>query len=113
MAKIRTGDRVKVLAGNYKNKVSKVISYKGKDMFVVEGVNVRKKAVKRQNPEDTGFMEIFAPIHVSNIAVVVEKDDKDIVVKLKYRIVNGKKELYYKDGDDIVVHRVVSSCKSK
>lgn len=114
MARMREGDTVKVIAGNYKGRSGKIISFKDKNHVVVEGINVRKKAVKKQGPEDTGFIEIFAPINISNIALMITKEDKDLVVKLKSRInSDGNKELHYKVEGNSFVHRVISSSKVK
>ena len=61
VAKIKTGDVVKVITGDDKTKTGKVISRKG-DRVIVEGINMVKKTVKR-NPEkniEGGFKEITA-----------------------------------------------------
>ena len=59
--KIKTGDRVKVIAGKDK----------GKERVVVEKVNVAKKAMRptQQNPQG-GIVSIEMPIHVSNVMLV-------------------------------------------
>jgi large subunit ribosomal protein L24 len=45
MKKLKQGDPVKVIAGKFKGKTSKIISIDG-DLVVVDGINVMKKAVK-------------------------------------------------------------------
>lgn len=110
MAKIREGDIVTVTSGNYKGKSGKVIVVKKDDRCIVEGINKRKKAVKKQKPEDSGFMEVFSPIHISNVRVQVRHEDKDLAVKLKSRInEEGKKELCYKIDSKHFVYRTISS----
>ena len=70
MKKIKTGDKVIVIAGKFKGKVAAVESLHG-DSIVVKGVNVMKKAVKGQ-----GFVEKILPIHVSNVMLYDEASKK-------------------------------------
>ena len=72
---IRTGDRVRVLAGKDKGKEAKVLAvYPIKQRVVVERVNMIKKATRptQKNPKG-GILEIEAPMHVSNVAIVCPK----------------------------------------
>ena len=68
-AKIKKGDVVYVIAGADKGKSGKVLKVEPKkDRVIVEGVAVRKKAVRRSlaNPNG-GILSIEAPIHISNV----------------------------------------------
>ncbi len=67
MKKLRQGDPVKVIAGKFKGKTSKIISVDG-DLVVVDGINVMKKAVKGK-----GFIDKIKPIHISNVMYFDEK----------------------------------------
>jgi len=72
---IRTGDKVRVLAGKDKGKEAKVLAvYPTKQRVVVERVNLIKKATRptQKNPKG-GILEIEGPIHVSNVAIVCPK----------------------------------------
>jgi large subunit ribosomal protein L24 len=72
---IRTGDRVRVLAGKDKGKEAKVLAvYPHRERVVVERVNLMKKATRptQKNPKG-GILEIEAPLHVSNVALVCPK----------------------------------------
>ena len=72
---IRTGDKVRVLAGKDKGKEAKVLAvYPHKERVVVERVNMMKKATRptQKNPKG-GILEIEAPLHVSNVAIVCPK----------------------------------------
>ena len=62
MTKLRKNDPVKVIAGKFKGKTSKIISVYG-DKVIVDGINVMKKAVKGK-----GFVDKIHPIHASNVA---------------------------------------------
>ena len=68
-ANVKKGDVVRVIAGADKGKTGKVLKVDPKHSRVtVEGVAVRKKAVRRSqaNPNG-GIQEIEAPIHISNV----------------------------------------------
>ena len=71
--KNKKGDLVKVIAGADKDKEGKVIAVNHKDnTVIVEGVNVitkhTKPSVANQNG---GIIQQEAPIHASNVMVVV------------------------------------------
>lgn len=72
---IKKGDTVQVIAGDDKGKVSKVLKvYPSKNSAIVEGVNINKKHVKpnAQQPQG-GRVDQEAPIHLSNLMVVIDK----------------------------------------
>lgn len=98
--KVRTGDTVIVIAGNSKGQVGTVLSCRG-DRVLIQGVNIRKKAVRRseQNPKG-GLIEVERPIHISNVSPC---DGSGARVKLRVRIdESGEKKLcYQKNGTDI------------
>lgn len=73
--KLRTGDKVTVIAGSNKGKTGKVLKVL-EDKVIVEGVNVVKKHIKPKNNGGTGeIREVEAPIHRSNVKVEVEKKE--------------------------------------
>ena len=79
--KLRTGDKVTVIAGADKGKTGKVLNVLD-DKVVVEGVRVVKKHIKPKNNGGTGeIRETEAPIHRSNVKVVVEKKEKKTTKK--------------------------------
>ena len=72
---IRTGDRVRVIAGKDKGKESKVLAvYPDKERVVVERVNMIKKATRptQKNPSG-GILEIEGSVHASNLMLVCPK----------------------------------------
>lgn len=131
---IQKGDTVLVISGNNKGKVGQVLTripgkYRGdeakkwaklsdqekarkqwvldrlEDRVLVQGVNVRKKHVKRTSKEQAGkIAEQEAPITISNVSLCSAAGRP---VRLKARIVGDAKELYYKDGQEEVVHRKI------
>ena len=73
--KLRTGDKVTVIAGAYKGKTGKVLKVL-EDKVIVEGVNVVKKHIKPKNNGGTGeIREVEAPIHRSNVKVEQAKKE--------------------------------------
>ena len=82
--KLRTGDKVTVIAGADKGKTGKVLKVL-EDKLIVEGVNVVKKHIKPKNNGGTGeIRETEAPIHRSNVKVVeAKKEDKKTTKKAK------------------------------
>ncbi|MEY2963362.1 MAG: ribosomal protein [Bacteroidota bacterium] len=70
--KVKKGDTVKILAGESKGSTGRVIRMIPKmNRVVVEGVNIIKKHQKPSaaNPQG-GIVEMEAPIHISNVAIV-------------------------------------------
>ena len=76
--KVKVGDTVKVISGADKGKTGKVIkTLKTEARVVVEGVHIVKKHSKPTRMNDKGgIFEIEAPIHVSNVKVIDEKEAK-------------------------------------
>ncbi len=104
--RIRKGDRVIAISGNYKGQVGVVLSCEG-DKVIVQGLNVRKKHVKRsqQNPKGN-ILSIECPIHVSNLSLCTEEN---LPVKLRVRFdEGGRKILYYMKGDERIDYRTLS-----
>jgi large subunit ribosomal protein L24 len=72
---IKTGDKVKVIAGKDKGKEAKVLkTLPEKERVIVERINMVKKAQRPTNKQPKGgILEIEAPIHVSNVMLVCPK----------------------------------------
>lgn len=88
--KLKTGDKVIVIAGANKGKEGKIIKTL-KDKVVVEGVNLRKKHLKPKNNNGTGeIITVEAPLHVSNVAIMDPKTKKPTKIKYDFDK-NGKK----------------------
>jgi large subunit ribosomal protein L24 len=69
---IRTGDKVRVIAGKDKGVESKVLAVlPHKERLVIERVNMIKKATRptQRNPKG-GILEIEGTIHASNVMIV-------------------------------------------
>ena len=82
--KLKTGDKVMVIAGANKGKEGKIISVLG-DKVVVEGVNVRKKHLKpKYNGGNGEIREVEAPIHISNVMLIDPKTKKPSRIKFEF-----------------------------
>ncbi|NGX44288.1 MAG: 50S ribosomal protein L24 [Candidatus Anoxychlamydiales bacterium] len=103
---IKKDDSVVVIAGNDKGKVGTVLS-KNKDRVVIQGINMRKKHMKRtQKTQAAQIVEMEMPIHISNIALC-NKNEKPIKVKVKLE--NGEKKLIYFENEKEVVLRTLKA----
>lgn len=102
---IRKGDRVLVIAGNYKGKAGEVLS-RDEDRIVVQGVNIRKKHMRRTQESQGGrIVEMEMSIHISNTAIC-DKENKPLRLKVKVEK-NGERSLVYREGAKDVVYRSV------
>ena len=88
--KIRKDDTVQVIAGKDKGKRGQVVRIIAKkDVVIVSGVNIVKKAMKKRSQQDQGgIAEIEAPLHISNVAIVCKKCGP---TKIGYKIDGDKK----------------------
>ena len=102
---LRQGDQVIAIAGNDKGRSGKILSCR-EDRVLVEGLNVRKKHVKRtQQGQKETIISREMPFHISNVQLEVG----GAPVKLRARFnKKGEKELYYLQGKEEVLHRVVN-----
>ena len=99
--KIKTGDTVKVIAGDHKGEqgnVTKVFIEKNK--AIVEGVNMIKKHTKpsAQSPQG-GIVEKEAPIHISNLSLLTAKGEE---TRVGYRKEEGKKVRFSKKSNEVI-----------
>lgn len=89
--KIKTKDKVIVLAGKDKGKTGEVTSVSPKENRVtVSGVNMIARHTKpsQANPQG-GIVRREAPLHASNVALVDPKSNK--ATRVGYKTVKGEK----------------------
>lgn len=99
--KLKKNDTVKILAGKDKGFVGKIVKVDpNTDRVVVQGANMVKKTVKKRSQQDKGgIIDIEAPIHVSNVALVVNGK----VSKIGYKFDDdGKKVRYAKKTGEVL-----------
>lgn len=109
-SKIRKGDKVIAMTGNYKGQVGIVQSRQG-DKVTVQGLNLRKKHVKRteQAPQG-GIVEYEKPIHASNLKVCEGENNTPLKLKVR-KDAQGDRQFVYQQGDKQVVYRSVKNPK--
>ena len=100
--KIKTGDLVRVIAGDNKGqegKVQKVFIENNK--AIVEGVNLITKHNKPSaaSPQG-GIVKKEAPLHISNLALVDSKSGE--TTRVGYRIEGGKKVRFSKKSNEVI-----------
>ena len=99
--KIKTGDIVKVIAGNQKGTQGKVLRvFSDKNRAIVEGVNVVKKHNKpnANNPKG-GIIEMELSIDISNISLITSDGQP---TRVGFKIEKDKKVRYSKKSDEVL-----------
>ena len=99
--KIKTGDTVKVIAGDHKGLEGKVLKVlKEKNKAIVEGVNMVKKHTKpsAQSPQG-GIVEKEAAIHVSNLSLLTSKGE---TTRVGYRMDGDNKMRFSKKSNEVI-----------
>ncbi len=100
--KIKTGDTVRVIAGDHKGAEGKILRIdREKNKAIVEGSNVVKKHEKpsAQNPQG-GIVEKEAPIHVSNLSLIDPKSGD--ATRVGFEIKDGKKVRVAKKSGELL-----------
>ncbi len=104
---ITKGDTVRVMRGDDKGKTGEVMRvYTKTGRVTIKGVNVVKRHRKaRKAEEQSGIIELEAPIHVSNVMLMDPK--KGVATRVRVRIdEDGTKErISIKSGDAIPRNR--------
>jgi large subunit ribosomal protein L24 len=98
--KIKTGDTVRVIAGESKGQEGKVLQVLvAKNRVLVEGVNMVSKHKKPSatNPQG-GIEKMEAPIHISNIMLL----ENGKTVRVGYRTEDGKKIRFSKKSNKAI-----------
>ena len=101
MYKIKKGDNVKVIAGNYKGQTGRVLRLiSSNNRALVEGINKVKKHMRpsQDNPQG-GIVEKEMSIHLSNLMLL----EKSKAIKVGFQILdNGKKVRVNRKNNNII-----------
>jgi large subunit ribosomal protein L24 len=100
--KIKSGDLVRVIAGDHKGQEGKVVRvYREKNKAVVEGINMVSKHTKPSatNPQG-GIVKKEAPMHISNLALVDAKSKT--TTKVGYKMEGDKKVRFSKKSNQVL-----------
>jgi large subunit ribosomal protein L24 len=99
--KIKTGDTVRINAGDHKGTEGKVqLIIRDKNKAIVEGANMVSKHEKpsASNPQG-GIVKKEAPIHISNLSLIDKKGD---ATRVGYRMEDGKKVRFSKKSNEVI-----------
>ena len=100
--KIKSGDKVVVIAGEHKGSEGEVLLVMPeKNKAIVEGVNMVKKHQKpsAENPQG-GITEKEAPIHISNLSLIDPKSGEP--TRVGYRMEGDKKVRFAKKSNQVL-----------
>ena len=99
--KIKSGDTVKVIAGDHKGAEGIVLEVlRDKNKAIVEGINLVKKHTKpnAQNPQG-GIVEKEAAIHISNLSLLTKKGE---TTRVGYKMEGDKKVRFSKKSNEVI-----------
>lgn len=98
--KVKKGDRVRIIAGEFKAKEGVVLAVeRSKDRVIIEGINVVTRHIKPSatNPQG-GVTEKEAGIHISNVMVIDNQGNATRVGRRRGD--NGKLVRYSKKSNE-------------
>jgi large subunit ribosomal protein L24 len=100
--KIKSGDVVKVIAGDHKGSEGKVLRViRDKNKAVVEGVNMVSKHTKpsAKNPQG-GIVKKEAAMHISNLSLIDPKSKE--ATKVGFKVEGDKKIRFSKKSNQVL-----------
>ncbi|MDG0966836.1 MAG: 50S ribosomal protein L24 [Flavobacteriaceae bacterium] len=100
-SKLKTGDTVRVIAGDHKGSEGKIMKlFFEKDKAIVEGVNLVKRHTKpnAQNPQG-GIVEKEAAIHISNLSLITAEGD---TTRIGYQMNGDNKERISRKTKEVI-----------
>ncbi len=104
---VRKGDTVRVMRGDDKGKegrVTKVLTKTGR--VTIEGVNIVKKHRRARRPEEqSGILEMPAPVNASNVMLIDPKTGKATRVRARIDADGTKERVGVKTGEPISTPR--------
>ena len=100
---VTKGDDVRVMRGEHKGSTGKIIRVLPKTgRVVVQGVNIVKKHRKARRPEEqSGIIEMEAPIHASNVMLLDPKSGEPTRTKRRIDTDGTKERISVKSGEPI------------
>jgi large subunit ribosomal protein L24 len=99
-AKLRKGDKVRVLTGKDKGREGEIVRVMTKDgKAVVDGVNMAIRHRRQSQSEQGGRVPVAMPIDLSNLALI---DTNGKATRVGFRDEDGKKVRYAKTTGDVI-----------
>ncbi|MEJ2585098.1 MAG: 50S ribosomal protein L24 [Robiginitalea sp.] len=100
--RIKSGDTVRVIAGDHKGSEGKVLRVlRDRNKAIVEGINTVSKHEKpsAQNPQG-GIVEKEAPIHISNLSLIDPKSGD--ATRVGFEVREGSKVRVAKKSNEVI-----------
>ncbi len=100
--KIKTGDTVRIIAGDHKGVEGKVMKVDiNKNKAIVEGANMVSKHEKpsAKNPQG-GIVKKEALIHISNLSLIDAKSGD--ATRVGFEVRDGKKVRFSKKSNEVI-----------
>ena len=110
MQKLKSGDKVVVIAGRDKGKQGTILrvvninnSAEENKKVVVEGINLVKRHTKANPSKEKpgGIVEKEAPLHISNVAILNTTTNKADKVGFKV-LQDGRKVRFFKSNGEVI-----------
>ncbi len=100
--KIKTKDRVIVIAGRDKGKTGEVLKVLPKeDRVIVRGINIARRHERPTRVSQGGIVDKEVPIHISNVAHV--DPQHNLPTRVGYRVLeDGRKVRFAKRSGDVI-----------
>jgi large subunit ribosomal protein L24 len=104
---VQKGDTVRVMRGSDKGKEGKVLrAYPKTGRVLVEGINIVKKHRRARRPEEqSGILEMPAPIAASNVMLLDPKSGAPTRTRKRVDADGTKARVSVKSGESIVAAR--------
>ena len=104
---VTKGDTVRVMRGEDKGKEGKVLRVFPKTgRITIEGINIVKKHRKARRPEEqSGIIDMPAPVHHSNVMLLDPKSGEPTRVRARIDADGTKERVSAKSGDAIPRNR--------
>ncbi|GGW23785.1 50S ribosomal protein L24 [Arenibacter certesii] len=100
--KIKTGDTVRIMAGDHKGVEGKVVKVdREKNKAIVEGANMVSKHEKpsANNPQG-GIVKKEAPLNISNLSLIDPKSGE--ATRVGFEVRDGKKVRFSKKSKEVI-----------
>jgi len=98
---VKVGDKIKIIAGNQKGLVGTIRSLiTKKSVAIIDGILPRIKYKKQTANSDQKKIEIQLPIHISNLMLWDDKNNK--ASRIGYKLIENIKKRYFKKSGNIL-----------
>jgi len=98
---VKVGDKIKIIAGNQKGLVGTIRSViTKKSVAIIDGILPRIKYKKQTANSDQKKIEIQLPIHISNLMLWDDKNNK--ASRIGYKLIENIKKRYFKKSGNIL-----------